>query len=238
MTTRDVAAVLDENGVNRLCHFTPSRNLPHILRDGEIRATKDLADDVRACYTATDLARLDGHREAICCSIEYPNAYYWAKARVVGEARLFPDWAVLLIDPAVALRPGTLFCTGNASRLYGATARSGSEGLVAAYAPDVVGSGGRTFTRGASHLSACPTDLQAEVLVPGPISLDLLQAVVVDSVEQAETEVARLSQASLSIGNVRWMIAPTFFQPYVLAAAIQGGRPPNEDEWRKEDEWP
>jgi len=238
MTTPTLAEVFAEHDVSRLCHFTPSRNLPHIFRDGEVRATKDLAEDVRAVYTPTDLARLDGHREKICCTIEYPNAYYWAKAKVVGEARLFPDWAVLLIDPDVALRPGTLFCTGNASRLYGSTARSGSEGLLAAYAPVVVGSGGRTFTRGALHLSPCPTDLQAEVLAPGPISLDLLQAIVVDTVEQAETEVARLNQLSLSIGSVRWVVAPTFFQPFDLTRAIQGGRPPDEKEWHSKEARP
>lgn len=231
MSATTLAEVFAKHGVNRLCHFTPSRNLPHIFRDAQLRATKDLAEDVRAVYAATDLARLDGHRERICCTIEYPNAYYWAKARVEGEARLFPDWVVLLIDPDVALRPGALFCTGNAARLYGATARSGADGLMAAYGPAVTGSGGRTFSRRPSHLDACPTDLQAEVLVPGPISLDALKAVLVDTPDQAATEVARLNRLSLPVDRVRWVVGPTLFQPLALTSAIQGGRRPDEEDW-------
>jgi ssDNA thymidine ADP-ribosyltransferase, DarT len=221
--------------ITRLCHFSPSRNLPHIFRDGELRATKDLVEDVRAVYMPTDLARLDGHREKICCTIEYPNAYYWNKAKAAGEARLFPHWAVLLIDPDVALQPETLFCTGNAARNYGAGARSGTAGFQAAYAPAVEGSGGRTFTRGTSHLIQSPTDMQAEVLVPGPISLDALQGIVVATVEQAETEAARLRQLALDIDRVNWVVAPTFFEPYRLTGCIQGGAPPNEQSWHRKE---
>jgi len=221
--------------VHRLCHFTPSRNLPHIIRDAQIRATKDLSEDVRAVYAATDLARLDGFPDRVCCTIEYPNAYYWAKAKEQGEARLFPDWVVLLIDPEVAAQPGTFFCTGNASRLSGATARPGLEGLQGLYAASVEGSRGRTFTRCASHLQACPTDLQAELLMPAPIEFAAVQAIVVETDDQAATEVARLAQASLPIDSVTWVVAPTFFRPYQLAPALQSGRRPNETQWTREE---
>jgi hypothetical protein len=216
--------------VQRLCHFTPSRNLPHILHDGQIRSTKNLAEDVRAVYAATDLARFDGFPDRVCCTIEYPNAYYWAKAREQGEARLFPDWVVLLIDPQVA-RPDTLFCTGNASRGSGSTAQAGHEGLQGLFADSVEGSRGSTFTRRQSHLQACPTDLQAELLISAPIDLRAVQAIVVDSDDQAATEVSRLAQASLPIDSLKWVVAPTFFQPYELARAVRGGRPPREVEW-------
>jgi len=224
--------VIAHHGITRLCHFTPSRNLPHIFRDGEIRATKDLADDVRACFKATDLKRLDGHRDKICCTIEYPNAYYWNQVKAKGEALLFPDWVVILIDPTVVLRPGTLFCTGNAARGLGTTARPGSEGLLAAYEPSVTGSGGQTFTRSeGKHLNASPTDLQAEVLVPGPIGLDNVQAIAVQRTEQAATEIARLRQLCLSVDSVMWLIAPSMFEPYAQAGAIKSGRRPIENAW-------
>lgn len=231
-----VGDVLNNHGVSRLCHFTPSRNLPHIFRDGQIRATQDLDYDVRAVYNPTDLARLDGHRDRICCTIQYPNAYYWAQAKDQGEARLFPDWVVILLNPDIAADPGTLFCTGNAARQYGATARPGSDGLLAAYAPSVVGSGGRTFSRGPSHLPACPTDLQAEVLVPGPVPMSSVSAIVVGTSEQAETEVARLTQLSLPTDRVAWVVAPLFFQRYQLASAIQRGVTPAETKWSRKEE--
>lgn len=226
-----IPEILARHEVTRVCHFTPSRNLPHMLRDGELRATKDLAEDVRAVYTATDLDRLDGHRDKVCCTIEYPNAYYWNKAKAKGEAPLFPTWVILLIDPSVLLRSGTLFCTGNASRNFGATARAGAEGLLATYGPAVIGSGDKTFTRQPTHLVASPTDVQAEVLVPGPIPLTAVLAIAVATTEQAATEVAILTRLSLPVGNVRWVVAPLMFQPYDLAAAIRAGRRPPETLW-------
>ncbi len=231
MTGTSVTSVLAERHITRLCHFTPSRNLPHILHDGLLRPTKDLANDVRAVYTATDLVRLDGQPDKLCCTIEYPNAYYWSKARVRGEGPIFPTWVVLLLDPALMRRPTTLFCTGNASRSYGANARPGADGLRASYQPEVIGSGGRTFTRSRNHLASCPTDLQAEVLIPGPIPLTAVQAIAVRTVEQAATEAAILARLSLPIGKVRWVVAPVMFQPNALASAIHGGRPPTETAW-------
>jgi len=38
----------------------------------------------------TDLDRLDGHRDKVCCTIEYPNAYYWNKAKDKREAPCSP----------------------------------------------------------------------------------------------------------------------------------------------------
>lgn len=229
-----IAEILAERGVSRLCHFTPSRNLPHILSDGYVRATKDLVDDVRAVYTRTDLSRLDGHQEKICCSIEFTNGYYFTIARTKGEAVLFPDWIVLLIDPIVMSRDGTLFCTGNAARGYGSTAYPGADGLTALYQPSVVGSGGTTFNRVSAHLPCCPTDLQAEVLVPGPISLDDVLAIAVKNVDQARAEVARLRQLSQSIDSLRWVVAPMLFERQALASAIQTGRRPTETAWTPE----
>jgi hypothetical protein len=231
MTRMTVAYVLDAHNVTRVCHFTPSRNLPHIVRDGELRATKDLAGDVRAVYTATDLERLDGHSDMVCCTIEYPNAYYWNKARAKRSAVLFPTWVVLLIDPSVLLRPGTLFCSGNASRAYGATAAADAAGLLAAYGQMVIGSGGRTFTRSGTHLDPCPTDLQAEVLVPGPIAFSDVMAIVCANASQAATERAILVRLSLPVSNVRWLVAPAMFQPHELAALVHAGRRPSETMW-------
>jgi len=125
-----------------------------------------------------------------------------------------------LIDPVILFRPGTLFCTGNASKGYGATTTPGAAGLLAAYHPAVAGSGGKTYSRDSTHLVSSPTDLQAEVLVPGPIPLSAVQAVATRTVEQAATDVAILARLSLPVGSVRWVVAPLMFEPYRLATAI------------------
>ncbi len=221
-------------GVTRLCHFTPSLNLPHIVRDGHLRPTADLSADVRACFSATDLERLDGHPDCICCSIEFPNAHYLARARQQGRLAHFPDWIVFFLDPSLLDREGVLFSPRNAAAGYGAHLRPGSDGLERCYAPAVVGAGGRTFTRTSFHLAACPTDEQAEVLIPGHVSVDHVWAIAVRDDSQARREVARLRAVGLTLEPVPILIAPTLFASGPLSAAIRGGERPTETLWNEE----
>src|SRR5262245_52156175 len=83
-------------GINRLCHFTPSRNLVHIASGSTgLLATKMLKASERSVYTQTDLRRIDGYEHSVCCSIQYPNAWYLDKAQL--DEPLFKDWVILLI---------------------------------------------------------------------------------------------------------------------------------------------
>ena len=77
--------------ITRLCHLTPSRNLGHIAVDPRgILALQHLEKDEKSVFNPTDLARLDGYLDHVCCSIQYPNAWYFRKAR--NKEQLFPDW--------------------------------------------------------------------------------------------------------------------------------------------------
>lgn len=102
-----VSQALDQLGVTRLAHFTPSKNLPHILRDGMIRSSKDLAENAPEYFSPTDRERFDQHPDKVCCSFQYPNGYYLAKARGKTEFSNYPDWVCLLLDIQLAERPGT-----------------------------------------------------------------------------------------------------------------------------------
>src|SRR6266436_2579224 len=103
-----IKAEAQRRGISRLCHFTPSRNLGQILIGNVgILATQKLRDDERGVYAPTDLERLDGFADHICCTIEYPNAWYFEKAR--GKEILFKDWVILLIDPKYLCAEGTRF---------------------------------------------------------------------------------------------------------------------------------
>ncbi len=225
------AASATAHGATRLCHFTPALNLPHMLRDGQIRPTADLADDVRACFNPTDLERLDGHPDCICCSIQYPNGFYFARARQSGRLRHFPDWVVLLLPLTLIDRPGALFSPRNAASASGGYLQAGEAGLDRCYAPSVAGAGGNTFSRGPNHLPGCPTDQQAEVLVPGDAPITDVVGVVVASETQARSELARLRMIGLSLGDIPVVVAPTFFDRNGLSASIRGGRPPVEHLW-------
>ncbi|MGY1608734.1 DarT ssDNA thymidine ADP-ribosyltransferase family protein [Geodermatophilus sp. SYSU D00700] len=223
-TDPDVAAALRARGVTRLLHFTPARNLPHILGDQRLRAVQELTSDVRAVYAHTDPHRLDGHPDKISCSIEYPNAFYLGRVRDQGPALNYPDWVFLVLDPLVAATPGALFCARNAAAAGGRLLQPGSAGLAACYAPAVPGARGRTYRRGPRHDPAAPTDAQAEVLVPGPIDLTAVRMIVGPTGEHVAQERARLTQVGLDPDVVPWGVgAPLFSAQEASDAARFGG---------------
>lgn len=217
-------------GITRLCHFTPSRNLIHIASGVTgILATRKLEEEERKLYTPTDLLRLDGHQGYISCSVEYPNAWYFDKAR--GKDVLFRDWVVLLIKPKYLWADGTKFCARNAAGACGAEIAEGEAAFDAMFAASVRGAGGRTFTRSSSHLPCCPTDEQAEVMIADQVPLDDVLAVVVSSETQAKNELARFRAVGVAADRFRLIVAPIFFDKWALSNCIRSGTRPTESSW-------
>ncbi len=213
-------------GITRLCHFTPSRNLAHIIAGKTgILATSHLEDSERLIFNPTDIDRYNGYKSHICCSIEYPNGWYFAKKR--AEEVLFRDWVILLIKPDYIWDQDTLFCHRNAAAAYGSYVKKGYDGFQQLYQNSVVGTGCKTWTRSSTHLSACPTDNQAEVLVPDCIKLEDVIGVAVRDETQAKNEVSRIKIQKLEI-NIDIYIAPAFYDKYALSGAIRCGVRPDE----------
>ena len=212
-------------GITRLCHFTPSRNLGHIAVDPRgILASRHLGEDEKSVFNPTDSERLDGYPNHVCCSIQYPNAWYFRTAR--RQERLFRDWVVLLIDAQYLWRPGTKFCPRNAAAVRGGLINEGVKAFESLFAKTVEGAGGRTFARGSSHPDFLPTDQQAEVLVPDQIRRQDVIGIAVRDEGQAKREVAALKllgQEPLPI-----VIVPEFFDPYTLNQFLCTGRIPSE----------
>jgi hypothetical protein len=197
-------------GITRLCHFTPSRNLAHIATQPQgLLATKRLRHDENAVLNPTDFERLDGHEDYVCCSIQYPNAWYLQKAQ--GREHLFKEWVVLLIAPHYLWLPGTKFCPRNAAARQGRNVREGSEAFEALFAQEVEGAYGKTFRRSGSHPAWLPTDDQAEVLVPDQIQCEDILGIIVRDESQARREAVRLEQLNA-------MIPPLFISPQLFAA--------------------
>lgn len=230
MTAYDkaVADALDTLPLTRLAHFTPARNLPHILRDRELRSVEQLDEAVRAAYTPTDRDRLDGHRDKICCSLQYPNSFYFAKARDDRDAVNFPDWACLLLDRTAAAIAGTVFCQRNAGA---GGAEPGAEALLRCYAPTVMGHRGRTYTRSALHDPASPTDVQAELLIPGPVPLSLVRVIVFPSDAAAREEHGRLDRYGLLSEAPPFAVAPGLFQKWTVSDAVTRGAAIDIEPW-------
>lgn len=228
-----IRAEVLRRGITRLCHFTPSRNLLHIAagRKG-VLSTRALEESERRVLNPTDLKRLDGKTGHICCSIEYPNGWYFAKAR--ADDVLFKDWVILFIKPDHLWDDGTLFSPRNAAANYGGTLLSGIEGFQAMFDGKIPGAYGKIYKREDSHLICSPTDDQAEVMVADQIPHENVLSVCVYSDEQAKTERVRLRVCGAPEDLFSFIVAPALFDKYGLSQAIRQGRRVSERPWSKE----
>lgn len=220
-----VKAEAERLGVTRLCHFTPFRNLVHIATGDGLLSSQALTSAEKAAFTAQDVARWDGHPDHICCSVEYPNAWYYRQK--AGNDQLFKSWVVLTLDPRHLWQDETRFCHRNASAAHGAYIRDGIDGFVGLYASPVEGAGGMEYSRSSSHLRACPTDNQAEVLVRRFIPLADVQTLAVATSDQAAQVYVGLELIGAEPDRFTFTVVPEFFDAYALKNAISGGtRPP------------
>ena len=216
--------------ITRLCHLTPSRNLAHIGSDARgILASRHLQDDETAVFNPTDNVRLDGYSGHVCCSIQYPNAWYFKRAR--AEEKLFRDWVVLLIDPRYLWQADTKFCPRNAAAGRGHWVRGGVAAFDGLFSDRVEGSGSRVYRRGPRHPDFLPTDEQAEVLVSDCIGRSDVDGVVVRDDSQAAREESRLELAGVTVPRI--VVVPEFFDPHVLSGILRSGRIPLEREYHR-----
>jgi Universal stress protein family len=110
----EVLAALKPHPLARLVHFTPSRNLHPILTAKALRSSRDLDETSRGQYAKTDLLRLDQHPDHVCCSLQYPNGFFFEIARDDPRSQNYPGslpatTAKLTISPA--LSRGTILIT-------------------------------------------------------------------------------------------------------------------------------
>lgn len=224
-----IQANVSARGISRLCHFTPSRNLVHIATDPKgILASAHLLDDEKAVFNATDMQRFDGFPDHVCCSVQYPNAWYFRKAR--GGEYLFTDWVVLFLKPDALWSKGTKFSARNAAAGYGSGVAEGEQAFDSMFALSVTGAYGQTFTRKATHPRWLTTDQQAEVLIPDSVAREDIMGIAVASESQAKREYARLTQLQEYVPPI--VIAPDFFNPNMLNSRLQSGTAPSETAFR------
>ena len=222
-TIDTIRAQVKRRGITRLCHFTPSRNLAHIATDSKgILASIHLEWNEKAVFNPTDIERLDGYPDHVCCSVQYPNAWYFKRAR--GQDSLFLDWVVLLINPRYLWRTGTKFCHRNAASEYGKLVKEGTQGFTALFAETVQGS--RIFRRGSRYPAFLSTDEQAEVLVPDLIQQEDVIGIAVQDDDQAKREELRLKLLGWDYPPI--VIVSEFFNPYELSQCLRNGKIPNE----------
>jgi len=225
-------SILEEcrkRNITRLCHFTQSRNLAHIFGDkGGILSTKSLIYRDYP-YNPSDLKRFDGRDDLICCSIEYPNSYYFFKSRKRNP--LFEDWVVLYLRPDYIWNSGTFFCPCNAAKSSGNYIDKGYCSFLKMFLPKSPGS---SIVRTVSHLESSPTDIQAEVLIPEPVSLDSIKGIAVESEEQAKIEILRLELQDIIL-DIDFFIVPKLYNRSEITRCIRNGNKILESKFEKGD---
>ena len=128
-------------------------------------------------FNATDIVRYDRYPYHVCCSIQYPNAWYFRTAR--NNENLFADWVVIFIKPDHLWAPGTKFSERNAAANRGAGVAEGGDAFDSMFRSEVPGAYGRVLTCTPSHPSWFTTDEQAEVLIPDRVAREDILGVAV-----------------------------------------------------------
>lgn len=226
--TATVADVLKQRGVQRLVHFTPLINLISIFQQGEIRPSSVLGTDPESYFAATDSERYDGRPDCVCCTFEYPNAYYQDQASKKPQLVNYPDWVHLILPPELAIREGTVFHPCNASKSSGKYGGTSAEHLERLWSSPSIPGG---YSRLATHPHAVPTDLQAEVQVLGTVPLSAVSAIVARTPAKCREFFGTLRGFGLHPERVLWRSAPLFFDRHLLASTVRGGRPVPESVW-------
>lgn len=159
--------------IDTLVHFTRLANLAGILADG-ILPRSALEEQGRRVNFNDDI-RTDGHKDAACLSIGFPNYKMFYKYRSGDQAA---TWAVLLIRADVLWALDCAFCWANAAcsairRLPLAVLKDPSS-LAKLFADPCEVSG---ISRAACAIPDCyPTNPQAEVLAFSGVPLTYVTA--------------------------------------------------------------
>lgn len=225
--TLDAYTYLQGRGVTRLCHFTKTKALVHILtgEDG-ILATGSIKREIRY---QNDPARLDGALDYVCCSLQYPNSWYWKRAKSRDPDVIFKEWVVLTIRLEILRERSFQFCCCNAAKDCGAhIERDLSKISTIFQSPTVDG-----FFRKKKMLDCCPTNDQAEIMIYRNIPYRYISGIIVGNEDNADDITATLK--TIGRGEL-----PVYISPSVCSTQwsyeVRSGIVPEEVKYCKGDE--
>lgn len=224
MDGNEILNEIEKRGIKRICHFTKSKNLGHILNDFKgIYAIDSLPENYQ---DYNDSLRLDGKTDYICCSIQYPNIFYLD--RIKNNDKLFKDWIILSIDPKIMCSEKTLFSKVNAATERGRYISKGVRGFKSLFDNNIVTSK-RSITRPFTMIESSPTDIQAEVLIYNKIPLEYIKEIIVKNEIQAREEFFRI-KLLCGKSDIPIIVAPELFNKD-LSNKIRAGAIPEEYYW-------
>jgi len=179
-----IIRLIREREITALYHFTTTINLLGMFSIGRIcprseyDTLRNLADEnLYGDYLDhMDELRLDGLNNYVNTSLSHPNVYLLQAYKSRKDLAHY-SWCILRLDPHLMERPETLFSMTNAASASAAEygIRDGVDGFNQLFSDEVITRKGQFTRRGLPP--EYPTDIQAEVLIPGAIDLDTVKAV-------------------------------------------------------------
>ena len=182
-----VADVLAERGIVEVVHFTTNRGVLGMFAKGAILPRRMLPEEkyLEHVYQPNAEVRKDpawtGH---VSLSISRVNKEFFGVSRH-WHSDTETWWAIVSLDPEILCHEDVVFVTTN--NIYPARTRGkGADGLLSLFASPVPGYYGRATERVREMPANWTTDVQAEVLYPGPISTDFVRRIYVLSDEHGD----------------------------------------------------
>lgn len=204
--------LLNKRGITRLVHFTRVKSLKMIIDDGKIESTRILRK-TRRRISINDRMRLDSHLDYICCSVQYPNVYLLDNYRKRNTAN---KWVILFLNTDLIISNSTRFSRVNAAKYRGQLVQDGIEGFESMFRRQVHG-----MYRLSTHLFNCPTDIQSEVLVKGPVPISKIIGLAVESENVRKSVAYLINLWPLNTQRPRLEVVPELFDKYELPRMIQ-----------------
>lgn len=210
---------IKERGIEKLIHFTPTRNLYSIFEQKKIMSRLALENldiyqfDIVDYVQFTDNIRFDDP-SYINLSISCPNQWLFNKFREQTKNDFTISWCILEIDPKHIYDKQTLFAVTNAAsnaakRQFGIDGSLGKfRQLFSNRVTYNASYGVRTLTR-ESVLPKYPTDIQAEVLVKDMIPLESILSVSFET----DLDLAQAKAALYTFDTSKFNVNPEAFTP-------------------------
>ena len=178
-----IQQICQRRGITTLCHFTRIEKLQSILHEG-LLDHQSLLKRHGQQFVPNDRKRLDGHKEAICLSISFPNYQLFSKFSW-SDNESQPDysgWIVLLLDAKVLWELDCAFCQENAAsnavRYISLEERKKPNALKGLFVDVCRDTKGNIYQRQSLQIpDDYPTHPQAEVLVFEQIQSDYIKEI-------------------------------------------------------------
>ena len=111
-----IQKICEDRGITTLVHFTQTEKLRNILHEG-LLDHQSLLKKHGQQFVPNDRKRIDGHKDAICLSISFPNYQLFSKFSWSDDDNQpdYSGWVVLVLDAKVLWELDCAFCQENAA---------------------------------------------------------------------------------------------------------------------------